>query len=176
MNAAGATLDSARRPPRHLATGGTFASLLAMAAIGVGCGGSSYTPPTPFHATHDNIVKLIIGELGNGPSPGTTGSPSISCRRGSCDIRYTIKEAGGLSFDLELVQPTFGIYRAMFDDPTVQHVVLHARGPATTGGGKSDTATYFVAGCTRSEADNIDWANVQPKGFKQICNYRKMIR
>ena len=74
--------------------------------------------------------------------------------------------------DLQLVEPTRQIWKALFTDPQFQSGTIRVRGPVTTIGGKAETGVYYLLTCDRDTASHIDWNNVDGKGIRTLCDYQ----
>jgi hypothetical protein len=53
--------------------------------------------------------------------------------------------------------------------------LITVSGPLTTQGGKSVTGPMFTLDCNRSDADQIDWGQVDAHGIHDICTFDQLI-
>jgi hypothetical protein len=124
---------------------------------------------------------------GAGTSPGLAGAPRVRCLREgaaqsmsgraglNCFISYTVKKPAGINPDLELIQPTAGIWKALFSDPRFQAGYIEVRGPTTSVGGQSNISPEFSLACNRHAASQIDWNGVTGEGLRKLCVYVRLV-
>ena len=114
-------------------------------------------------------------------SPGLAGgAPTVKCfsskdsqyRCGEVAIRYTVKKATGIDLDEALVKPTRQIWKALFQDPSVEGGRIKVEGPTTSPGGIKSTSSLFTLSCTRTDGQRIKWGNVDASGLKTFCKYQ----
>jgi len=160
--------------------GRAFAACLALAsAVALSaCSTSDYSAPSSFTVSGSAVSDVVTQAINNtSGSPGLNGSPQVNCDgETSCNITYTVKEPTGIDSNLELVQPTRQIWKAMFEDSNFQSGRIEVDGPLTSVGGKSSTGPFFTLSCDRSAASQIDWNNVDGKGLKALCTYTQMAK
>ena len=142
----------------------------------VSTSGDSHT-----YAVRNDAVAQVVHDAIAGDHDATplNGSPVADCTRArNCTIAYTVQQPmGGLwdnerVADLQLVEPTRQIWKALFTDPHFQSGTIRVRGPVTTIGGKADSGTYYLLTCDRDAASHIDWNNVDGKGIRILCDYQ----
>ncbi len=158
-----------------------IAVVVIIAAIaGSSSGGSgSGNAPAHFTVTTGAVAGLVKNVINNNEdSPGLATPPIVSCTSNgsSCAINYTLKEPAGISAGLELVDPTAQIWKGLFEDPRFHSGVITVSGPLTSQGGQSSTGPMFTLGCNRSDADQINWDQVDAKGIQNICDFTQLIQ
>ena len=133
------------------------------------------------YAVSNAAVAQVVHDAIAGEHAATplNGSPVVDCTgERNCTIAYTVQQPmGGLwdkegVADLQLVEPTRQIWKALFTDPHFQSGTIRVRGPVTTIGGKADSGTYYLLTCDRDAASHIDWNNVDGKGIRILCDYQ----
>jgi hypothetical protein len=134
------------------------------------------------HAVSNDAVLQVVHDAITGDQDATplNGSPVVDCTgERNCTIAYTVQQPmGGLwdKADLQLVEPTRQIWKALFTDPRFQSGTIRVRGPVTTTGGKAETGAYYLLTCDRDAASHIDWNNVDGKGIRILCDYQAQTR
>lgn len=143
-----------------------------------GSSGGSANAPTTFTVSNKSVSKLVTDVINNnGDSPGLAKAPGVDCvSSGSqCDINYTLKEPAGISAGLELIVPTAEIWKGLFEDPRFHSALITVSGPLTSQGGKSSTGPMFTLDCNRSDANQINWGQVDAHGIQDICTFDQLI-
>ena len=153
-----------------------FVIIVALIAlISSAAGGSSKTPTfNGSNASAEAVTKSVVN--GDEDSPGLAKPPRARCGGPACTIMYTIKEPTGISTSLELIDPTRGVFKALFKDPSIHEVVVEVIGPTTSIGGKSSNSQLFSLSCNRQAANQIDWDNVGADGLKTLCVYQPVAK
>lgn len=174
----------AAQTPKKKASGcGTLivfaAIVIAAIAIASHHGSKTPTPASasqPFRATNAQMASAVTTAVdADGDAANVNGTPEAFCDHiptgVECTVFYTVKEPGGFSAALELIDPTRGFFKTAFTDPSMQRVTAHVSGPVTSVGGKSLTGRLFILSCTRAAANQIDWDNVGVNGLKTLCSF-----
>ncbi len=153
-----------------------IAGLIVGALLLAGCGDSEgFKAPASFTASDESVSKAVTEAINGGTSPGLAKPPTVNCSAGECSINYVIKEPTGISFDDELMQPTRQIWKALFEDPSTKAAKITVEGPVTSVGGQKSTGTIYWLECTREDASQINWDEVEADGMKKLCNYHKEV-
>jgi hypothetical protein len=136
--------------------------------------------PHTYAVSNDAVAQVVHDAIaGDHDATPLNGSPVVDCTgERNCTIAYTVQQPmGGLwakegAADLQLVEPTRQIWKALFTDPRFQSGTIRVRGPVTTIGGKGETSAYYLLTCDRDAASHIDWNNVDGKGIRTLCDYQ----
>ena len=140
------------------------------------------------YAVSNDAVSRVVHDAIAGDHSATplNGSPVVDCTgERNCTIAYTVQRPLGGPWDkedkegvadLQLVEPTRQIWKALFTDPQFQSGTIRVRGPITTIGGKAETGAYYLLTCDRDAASHIDWNNVDGKGIRTLCDYQAQTR
>ena len=138
--------------------------------------GDSHTDTVSNDAVAQVVRDAIAGDHDAAP---LNGLPAVDCTgERNCTIAYTVQQPkGGLwakegVADLQLVEPTRQIWKALLTDPQFQSGTIRVRGPVTAIGGKAETGVYYLLTCDRDTASHIDWNNVDGKGIRTLCDYQ----
>lgn len=156
--------------------------VLALLAALPGCAGNAPNgsvrePAGPFHISNAKVKALVTTAInGADSSPGLAEPPEVDCTHASCWITYALKEPTGIDSDMELIQPTAGIWKALFSVRGFREGTIDVMGPTTSVGGKSGLDTLFSLSCDRSAADQIDWDNVDGHGLRTLCVYDPKVK
>lgn len=106
----------------------------------------------------------------------TDDTPSVLCAgQTNCGVTYEIEELAGIDTDEELLNAQRDVWEAMFADPKFQSGFIELEGQVETAGGKSLTEPILRVRCSRAAARQIDWSNVRPEGFKQLCRWEELV-
>jgi hypothetical protein len=147
--------------------------LLALA----GCGGSGEgKAPASFTANNESVAKITEEAINGGSSPGLASAPRVHCSSGECKISYAVKEGTGISYEHEMILPTRQIYKAIFEDASIQAAKITAEGPLKSLGGKSSVGPIYELECTKEQASQINWDEVDEHGMTQICKYERLVK
>jgi hypothetical protein len=153
-----------------------IAGLIVGALLLAGCGDSEgFKAPASFTASDESVSKAVTEAINGGTSPGLAKPPTVNCSAGECSISYVVKEPTGISFDDELMQPTRQVWKALFEDPSIKAAKITVEGPVTSVGGQKSTGTIYWLECTREDASQINWDEVEADGMKKLCNYHKEV-
>jgi hypothetical protein len=155
-----------------------LAATLALGALVTACGGSEgFKAPASFTADEQSVSTLVTEAINKeGSSPGLAGSPNVNCSSSACTISYVVKEPTGISFDGELMQPTRQIWKALFEDQNLKSAKITVEGPLVSVGGKKSAGPLYWLECTREDASQINWDEVEADGMKKICEYHKAVK
>ena len=142
----------------------------------VSTSGDSHT----YAVSNDAVAQVVHDAIaGDHDATPLNGSPVADCTgERNCTIAYTVQQPmAGLWYnervaDLQLVEPTRQIWKALFADPQFQSGTIRVRGPVTTIGGKAESGTYYLLTCDRDAASHIDWNSVDGKGIRILCDYQ----
>ncbi len=153
-------------------------AVLVVAVALAGCGETEYKAPSSFTANDANVTAAVNEAIGTGggAGPGLAQPPTVNCFHDECSISYVLKEPTGISFNHELMEPTRQVWKAIFTDPSIKAAKINVEGPLESVGGKSSTGTIYSLECTREDAEQIDWDNVEADGMKKLCNYQKEVK
>jgi len=157
---------------------GLAAALIAAAVLVAGCAGSGEAKaPSSFTANDESVAKITEEAIDGGTSPGLAKKPpEVNCASGECSITYDLKEPTGISYEQEEILPTRQIWKAMFEDPSIKGAKITVEGPVKSLGGKSETAPIYELECTKEEAQQINWDEVDEHGMTQICRYERKVK
>ena len=156
-----------------------LAALIIVGIVLYACVGASGDSQT-YAVSNDAVAQVVHDAIaGDHDATPLNGSPVIDCTgERNCTIAYTVQQPmGGLwdkdgVADLQLVEPTRQIWKALFTDPQFQSGTIKVGGPVTTIGGKAETGAYYLLTCDRDAASHIDWNNVDGKGIRTLCDYQ----
>jgi hypothetical protein len=154
-----------------------LAAVIVGALVVAGCGSQEAKAPSSFTANNESVAKITEEAIDGGSSPGLAKKPpEVHCFHNECSIVYVTKEPTGISYEQENILPTRQIFKAMFEDPSIRAAKITAEGPVKTLGGKSQTGKIFELECTKDQASQIDWDNVDEHGLTQICKYERNVK
>jgi hypothetical protein len=149
----------------RLALAGTLAAVTVGAT---GCFTTEYEAPSHFTVTSAGVAKVVSGAINDTVlSPGLKGSPSVRCSPASCVISYTVKGRAQFNPDVELLNPTRQIWRALLEDPRFQHATIHA--DVAKGDG---IEPLFTLDCQRAQVQRLDWNRVQGATLRRDCTFK----
>jgi hypothetical protein len=175
-----ATAKPAKPQPSKKAIVITWACLAFLVIIVISAltgGGKSHgaAPAGPLNVTNASVAAVVTQAInGAETSPGLAKAPSVECTPTHCNIAYVLKEPTGINSELELIQPTAGVYKALFSAPRFQEAEITVAGPTSSVGGKTSESALFSLTCNRAAANQIDWGNVEAKGLMTLCTYVPM--
>lgn len=142
--------------------------------------GGGTSPPKNFRAASADINQEVRSAIDGGDSPGLSGKQRSGCRHVAsglaCFAYYTVKEPTGISADLELIEPTRPIFKALFGIADVQSVEVKVWGPTTSVGGKSSISPLFSLTCDSAANAQIDWNKIDAHGLEQLCDFQQMVK
>ena len=127
-----------------------FAMLVTVGILLYACVSTSGDSHT-YAVSNDAVAQVVHDAIaGDHDATPLNGSPVADCTgERNCTIAYTVQPPmGGLGdnervADLQLVEPTRQIWKALFTDPQFQSGTIRVRGPVATVGGKAETGTYY---------------------------------
>jgi hypothetical protein len=168
---------------RTIPKGIVFATLVTAGILLYACVSTSGDSHT-YAVSNDAVAQVVHDAIADDhDATPLNGTPVVDCTgERNCTIAYTVQQPrGGLGdkegvADLQLVEPTRQIWKALFTDPQFQSGTITVRGPVTTTGGKAETGAYYLLTCDRDAASHIDWNNVDGKGIRTLCDYQAQTR
>lgn len=150
----------------------------AVAVALVGCGetvGEKGEPFTLTRATNAQVEELIATELGDTDDGEARLVAAVCQKRQTCVISYDTDEPA-FNPEKEILHEQKPIWAQLFNDPNLQEAKITVNGPVTTVGGKEKVAKVMSVTCDREADDQIDWANIDTAGIKELCRVRTFVK
>jgi hypothetical protein len=150
----------------------------SLCAALAGCGGSSHGTRQSHAVDEAAIAGLVERAVDSKPSPGLKGRPAVHCRpasHGECTIAYTPNQALGGAWENESIDPTFAIWQALFEDPSLRKASITVEVPASYGRRPARPpeleAALFTLTCDRGDFSKIDWGTATSAELRRDCRF-----
>jgi hypothetical protein len=126
-----------------------------------------------FTVSRAAVIRVVQDALADAITPAKlNGLPVVTCSgEKTCAIAYTVMKATGIGRDIELIQPTRQIWKALFLDARFDSGIITVSGPVITDDGNVQISQLFTLRCNRDVGSAVDWKLVSGLVIRRVCDY-----